>query len=80
MAYLPSIGSVSFYFEKKRALATGVAVCGSGIGAFVFAPLSSYLLQEYGGWRGAYWIISGIVLNLVVLGALFRPLQARTIR
>jgi hypothetical protein len=55
-------------------------VCGSGIGAFVFAPLSNFLLAYYGGWRSAYWIIAGIVLNLVVLGALFRPLQARTIR
>jgi MCP family monocarboxylic acid transporter-like MFS transporter 14 len=80
MAYLPSIGAVSFYFEKRRALATGVTVCGSGIGAFVFAPLSNFLLAYYGGWRPAYWIISGIVLNLIVLGALFRPLKARVIR
>ena len=45
MVYLPSIVSVGYYFEKKRALATGIAVCGSGIGTFIFAPLSEYLLQ-----------------------------------
>ena len=30
--YLPSVILVGFYFEKKRALATGIAVCGTGIG------------------------------------------------
>lgn len=45
MLYLPSIVSVGYYFEKKRALATGLAVCGSGIGAFIFAPLSDFLLS-----------------------------------
>lgn len=30
MIYLPSIVSVGYYFERRRALATGVALCGSG--------------------------------------------------
>jgi MFS family permease len=38
MIYLPSIVSVGYYFEKKRAMATGIAVCGSGIGTFIFSP------------------------------------------
>jgi len=37
--YLPNMIAVSYYFEKKRALATGIAVCGAGVGCFVFAPL-----------------------------------------
>lgn len=32
MVYLPSRVIVSYYFETRRALATGVAVSGSGIG------------------------------------------------
>ena len=71
--YLPSIVMVGFYFEKRRAFATGIAVCGSGIGAFIFAPLADWLLSKY-GWKGATWIIAGLVLNGVVVGALFRPL------
>jgi MFS family permease len=63
---------VTCYFEKKRSLATGIAVCGSGLGTFVFAPLTEYLIVEY-GWRGAILIIAGIVLNCAILGALFRP-------
>ena len=44
MVYLPSVVCVGYYFEKRRALATGIAVCGSGVGCFVFAPLANFLL------------------------------------
>lgn len=71
--YLPAIVMVGFYFEKRRALATGVAVCGSGIGGFVFPPMSRYLVSEY-SWQGATLIIAGICLHGVVIGLLFRPL------
>ena len=64
---------VGFYFERKRAFATGIAVCGSGIGTFVFAPLSRLLLDIF-GWKGSMWIISGIILNCGLMAALFRPL------
>lgn len=74
MGYVSSVVMVAFYFEDKRALATGLAVCGSGIGTFVFAPLTEYLIQVY-GWRGTMMIWSGIILNLVVCGALLRPLE-----
>ena len=72
--YLPAIVMVGYYFEKKRAFATGIAVCGSGIGAFVFAPLCEKLIEEY-SWKGATWIIAAICLNGTVCGALFRPLE-----
>lgn len=72
--YLPAIVMVGYYFDKRRALATGIAVCGSGIGSFVFAPLGDALLTRY-GWKGAMWIISAISLNGLVFSALFRPLE-----
>lgn len=74
MGYVTSVVMVAFYFEKKRALATGLSVCGSGIGTFVFAPFTETLLSLY-GWRGCLVIWSGIVLNLCVCGCLFRPLK-----
>lgn len=75
LIYLPAIVSVSYYFEKKRAFATGVAVCGSGVGTFIFAPLSRILIDEY-GWKGALLISAGLILNCMVMGALMRPLEA----
>lgn len=78
LAYLPAIVSVSYYFEKRRAFATGIAVCGSGVGTFVFAPLTAVLIEHY-GWKGAMLICAGILLNCVVMGALFRPLESVTL-
>jgi len=56
---------------------SGVAVAGSGIGTFVFAPLTDWLLTNF-LWRGALLICSAIMLNVVVCGAVFRPLRARS--
>ena len=74
LIYLPAIITVTCYFEKYRSLATGIAVCGSGLGTLIFAPCLDYLIAKY-GWRGAILICSGIVLNCTVFGALFRPLE-----
>lgn len=73
MMYLPAIVIVGYYFERKRALATGIAVCGSGIGMFIMAPLSDLLLDQF-DWRGALLVIAGIVFNGAVCGMLMRPL------
>ena len=74
MIYLPSIVSVGYYFERKRAIATGIAVCGSGIGTFIFAPLTKFLLDTF-DWKNALFILAGIVFNACVFGALMRPLE-----
>ena len=74
MIYLPAIVTVGYWFDKKRGFATGIAVCGSGIGTFMFAPLGEYLLEEY-GWKGCNVLMAGIILNCVACGAVFRPLD-----
>ncbi|XP_031850076.1 monocarboxylate transporter 5 isoform X1 [Nomia melanderi] len=79
LIYLPAIVSVSCYFEKYRSLATGIAVCGSGLGTLIFAPCLEYLIAIY-GWRGTIMLCSGIVLNCVILGSLFRPLEAKKLQ
>lgn len=73
MIYLPSIVSVGYYFEKKRAIATGIAVCGSGIGTFIFSPLNDFLLDIF-DWRNLLFLQAGIILNCAVCAALMRPL------
>lgn len=76
MIYLPAIVSVGFYFEKKRAFATGIAVCGSGVGTFLFAPLSTFLLNQY-DWKNALLILAGLILNACVFASLIRPLEVK---
>lgn len=50
--YMPSVIIVGYYFEKWRPLATGIALCGSGVGTFIMAPISTYLIENF-GWRNA---------------------------
>ncbi|KAI5652167.1 major facilitator superfamily domain-containing protein [Phthorimaea operculella] len=73
LCYVAAVVIVAYYFEKKRSLATGISVCGSGIGTFVFAPLTYVLLDEY-GWRGTTLILAGLFLNMAVCGLLMRDL------
>lgn len=74
MTYITSHICLSLYFEKKRAIATGLATSGAGMGTFVYSYMSEYLLYTY-DWRGTVFILGGCLLNCVVCGAVFRPLS-----
>ncbi|XP_053693163.1 monocarboxylate transporter 2 isoform X1 [Sabethes cyaneus] len=71
--YLPAVVAVGYYFETKRSLATGIAVCGSGFGTFAFAPLANMLLENF-DWKNSTLILAGLILNCAVFGAMMRPL------
>lgn len=64
---------VGCYFQRRKALAYGIAMSGSGIGTFVLAPAVQLLIELY-SWRGALLILSAFVANLCVCGALLRPI------
>lgn len=76
--YFNSTVIVANYFNKRRALATGIAECGAGAGTLIFAPFVQYLVSDY-GWRGAMLILSAVVGNIVVCGALYRPLRRKKV-
>uniref|UniRef100_A0A182N5C0 Major facilitator superfamily (MFS) profile domain-containing protein n=1 Tax=Anopheles dirus TaxID=7168 RepID=A0A182N5C0_9DIPT len=73
LIYLPAVVAVGYYFETKRSLATGIAVCGSGFGTFAFAPLANMLLENF-DWKNSNLILAGLILNCAVFGAMMRPL------
>lgn len=60
MIYVSAVLIPGFYFDKWRALATGMAVCGSGIGTFVLAPLNAMLVEHH-GWRVTIMVQAGII-------------------
>lgn len=74
MVYISSLIVVTQYFDRRRGLATGLAVTGSGLGAFAFPPLMDLLMAEY-SWRGLILITSGIGFNLVPACMLYRALE-----
>lgn len=76
--FLSSIVAVGLYFTRKRAIATGIAMSGSGLGVIVYPYLTQLLLDMY-DWRNTLLIIAALCLNAVVCGALFRPLTRRNI-
>ncbi|TDG46368.1 hypothetical protein AWZ03_007142 [Drosophila navojoa] len=78
MVYIPAVVIIGFYFEKWRALATGVALCGSGVGTFVFAPLTDLLLEKT-GWRMTLAIQGIMILSCAIFGLAFRPIQPITL-
>ena len=79
MIFIPAIIIVGLYFNKKRAIATGIATSGAGVGVFVYGYLCDYLLEEY-DWRGTILILSGLLLNCVVCGILFRPIVEQKLK
>lgn len=77
LCYVAAVVIVAYYFDKRRSFATGLSVCGSGIGTFIFAPLTQVLIENY-GWRGTTLILAGFFLNMTVCGMLMRDLEWTT--
>ncbi|XP_028651284.1 monocarboxylate transporter 12-B [Erpetoichthys calabaricus] len=76
LCYTPAIAMVGKYFIKRKALAYGIAMSGSGIGTFILAPVVQLLIEHY-SWRGALFLLGGLVANLCVCGALMRPISLK---
>jgi hypothetical protein len=64
-----AVVSIAFWFESKRTFATGIGASGTGLGTFLYAPFTHWLIENY-GWRGATLILGGTLLNFCVFGAL----------
>ena len=76
--YLGSLIIVSQYFDKKKGIAIGVTMSGSGMGSFAMAPLVTFLLAKY-DWKVAMIVCGGLVLQCCIMGALLRPCPTRLV-
>lgn len=62
---------LAHWFEKRRGLASGIALSGMGLGTFVLVPLSQSLISMW-GWRLTFVALGGLVLIIALpLNALF---------
>ena len=55
---------LAHWFEKKRGLASGIAVSGMGLGTFLMVPLSQYFINLV-GWRSTFVLI-GILVFIIL--------------
>lgn len=78
MTYVTSIIVVGFYFERWRALATSIAVCGSSSGIIVFPPVMKMVMGSL-TWRVKFKILAAFCLGVTFLGILYRPLKPRRV-
>ena len=62
--YVPMLAVVGAWFEKRRAVALGVAVTGIGFGTLLTAPLAASLISKL-GWRQTY-VIFGIASAVIL--------------
>uniref|UniRef100_A0A0R3RWS2 MFS domain-containing protein n=1 Tax=Elaeophora elaphi TaxID=1147741 RepID=A0A0R3RWS2_9BILA len=69
-----AIVAVTYYFQKKRAIATGIAVCGSGAGTFVLAPFIEMLFAKF-GWRSSLLCMGFLLLLIVGCGFMIKDLE-----
>ena len=62
----------SYYFENQRAIATGIAMCGSGVGVAIISPLANYLNINFGA-QSVFVAFSLLALLSLFLGILTFP-------
>ena len=74
-AFVSSIVILGQYFDRKLALANGIATSGSGVGSLVAGPVINYLLQAV-GWKNSMRILSGFALVLWIAALLFKPRES----
>ncbi len=63
LTYVPSVGAVQPWFDKRRVLASGIAVSGIGAGNLFAPPLTAWWIEAF-GWRGAYLALAVCALLL----------------
>jgi MFS family permease len=60
-----AMSTVSRWFDKKRGLAIGMIISGSGIGQVIMAPFATFLISNF-NWRIAYTLI-GLISWVIVI-------------
>lgn len=71
----PVTATLGEYFHKRRGLANGLAFSGASFGGLVFAPIMSALFEDT-GYTGTLTVVAGMTFNILITGALLRPIQS----
>ncbi|KAG6872672.1 hypothetical protein C0995_007781 [Termitomyces sp. Mi166 len=65
LTFVPSVSILVMHFERRRALASGIALSGSSIGAVIFPIMLNHLIPKIGfaqTVRATAWIVVGCLV------------------
>lgn len=65
LIYLPAIAIVGHWFQRRRPLAVGLALCGSGMGCVLGGQLIPKLV-EWVTWRGVVILLAAANFQCLV--------------
>ncbi len=63
MMYVPSVSVVQRWFKRHRGLASGLAICGTGVGTLVVPFLAAFAIGDV-GWRTTHCLLAAGVLGI----------------
>ena len=61
---------ISNWFDVKRGKALGIVMTGTGLGAMVMVPATTWIVDTY-GWRTSMFVMGWIILLMIPLELLF---------
>jgi len=67
--WVPFTSTIVRWFTKRRGLAMGIALSGSGFGSLCAAPLLTYLILTH-GWKSAFLLAGLLTLLIMLLAAI----------
>jgi len=62
---LPYLRTISAWFDRRRGLAIGIAMGGSGMGFVYVPPMVQHMIDSY-GWRSGYYLLAAVTLAVAV--------------
>lgn len=72
LSYAPHMSLIPKWFIRKRGLATGLVLAGTGMGTLVIVPMTELMIDGM-GWRFAFLFLGGLILLTVLpMNALFQ--------
>ena len=71
MVFTPGISVMAKYFARFKKTATGLAVCGTGVGCFILPPIIK-TFEDFYGWRGTILMVAGINAQTIVFCCFYR--------
>lgn len=70
LGFIPHVSLLARWFQRRRGLATSLAMCGTGVGSLLVAPLSAWLIARY-GWQQSFLLyallLPGVLVPLLLI-------------